>query len=309
MTSVVAAIAGSAAIALPRASPSIPGIIMSRIATRKGCPFAAAPRSRSSAPSASRAWSWRQRIRSSMPAITRWFVALSSTTRIFIPVMSAAAGIGCSVFTCLPSLAVNQNVDPLPVSLSTPTVPPMRAARRCEMERPSPEPPKRRVVDESTCVNGWKSIPSFSLGNADARIADGELQQHALVVLLRNGHLQDDLSALRELHGIADQVGDHLPQAAGVAFHPRGRSRIDHAREFQPLLVRPERQHVVDVLQRAAEVEVQGLQVQLAGIDLREVEDVVDQRQQRLGARPDGVGVLALLVVEASFPAEGWTCR
>ena len=39
MTSVVAAIAGSAAIARPAASPSMPGIIMSRIATRNGLPL------------------------------------------------------------------------------------------------------------------------------------------------------------------------------------------------------------------------------------------------------------------------------
>ena len=40
------------------------------------------------------------------------------------------------------------------------------------------------------------------------------------------------------------------------------------------------------------------LEVDLAGLDLREVEDVVDDRQQRVARRPDRVGVVALLVIE-----------
>ena len=47
-----------------------------------------------------------------------------------------------------------------------------------------------------------------------------------------------------------------------------------------------------------AQVEGLALDVQPPGLDLREVEDVVDDRQQRLAAVADGLGELALLVVE-----------
>ena len=40
------------------------------------------------------------------------------------------------------------------------------------------------------------------------------------------------------------------------------------------------------------------VEVDLAGLDLREVEDVVDDRQQRVARRPDRLGEVALLVVE-----------
>ena len=40
------------------------------------------------------------------------------------------------------------------------------------------------------------------------------------------------------------------------------------------------------------------LELDLAGLDLREVEDVVDDREQGVARRPDGLGVVALLLVE-----------
>ena len=55
------------------------------------------------------------------------------------------------------------------------------------------------------------------------------------------------------------------------------------AGQFQALLLRPQGQRVQRVAQRVAQVEVDLIQVQLAGLDLGEIEDVVDDRQQRVG--------------------------
>ena len=43
---------------------------------------------------------------------------------------------------------------PRPGSLSTPTAPSISVASSRQIDRPSPLPPKRRVVDWSACVNG-----------------------------------------------------------------------------------------------------------------------------------------------------------
>ena len=45
-----------------------------------------------------------------------------------------------------------------------------------------------------------------------------------------------------------------------------------------------------------AQVELDLLEVELAGLDLGEVQDVVDDCQERVRRSPDGLGVLALLV-------------
>ena len=44
-----------------------------------------------------------------------------------------------------------------------------------------------------------------------------------------------------------------------------------------------------------AQLEVDSFQVQLAGLDLGKIQDVVNERQQRFAGAADGLGVLALL--------------
>ncbi len=51
---------------------------------------------------------------------------------------------------------------PLLPSLSRPTSPPIKVASSRQIDRPSPLPPKRRVVELSACVNGWNSVARSS---------------------------------------------------------------------------------------------------------------------------------------------------
>src|SRR5438067_827850 len=59
-----------------------------------------------------------------------------------------SAGAACSV-------RLTVKVDPAPCRLSTVMSPFISCASRRTIERPSPVPPKRRVVEESACANGW----------------------------------------------------------------------------------------------------------------------------------------------------------
>ena len=65
------------------------------------------------------------------------------------------------------------NVDPSPSVVSTSMVPPISSASRRLIARPSPVPPKRRVVDESTCENGWnnRSMRSGGMPMPESRTA------------------------------------------------------------------------------------------------------------------------------------------
>ena len=77
-------------------------------------------------------------------------------------------------------MAVKWNVLPWPGSLSTQIRPPISCTRVDEIVRPSPVPPKRRVVDPSAWLNASKIVACLLGGNADAGVADREVQPHAI---------------------------------------------------------------------------------------------------------------------------------
>ena len=74
--------------------------------------------------------------------------------------------------------------------------------------------------------------------------------------------------------------------------------RRDLAAELEAAVVGAHRERPQRVDQGVAQVEVDGVQLELARLDLGEVEDVVDHRQQRVGRLLDHLQVLALLGVE-----------
>jgi hypothetical protein len=138
---------------------------------------------------------------------------------------------------------------------------------------------------------------------ADARVLHLHEQHDGGVVLrVRGGlgaaHAHDDLARLGEFDRVADEVGEHLAEARGIAAQHERHVHVDLAGELQALLLRGVREQLHDLLDRRAQVEVQLLQLHLAGLDLGEVEDVVDDREQGLAAAPHRIGVLALLARE-----------
>ena len=86
-----------------------------------------------------------------------------------------------------------------------------------------------------------------------------------------------DLAALGELDGVADEVDQHLAQAAGIADAARRarRARREQASSRPFCWARAARSRPA-LLDDVAEVEIDALELELAGLDLGEVEDVVD---------------------------------
>ena len=116
-----------------------------------------------------------------------------------------------------------------------------------------------------------------------------------------DGFVRDDdgdLARLRELDRVADEVDEHLPQSHRVADEGVGDARIDVAQELEALPMGADREEAEGVTDRVTQVELDGIEVQLAGLDLREVEDVVDHGEQRVGGDLDEPEVLGLLVVD-----------
>ncbi len=131
------------------------GIIMSSTATSNGSP---ASTSASASVGSSSAIGSMPHERACRVTISR-FVALSSTTRMRLPASCgspSSSGIGLGTSAAVTGSEMRK-VEPLPCSLSTEIVPPISSTRRLEMARPSPVPPKRRVVDASTWLKEVKS--------------------------------------------------------------------------------------------------------------------------------------------------------
>ncbi len=111
-------------------------------------------------------------------------------------------------------------------------------------------------------------------------------------------------AALGELDGVADQIDEDLPQANRVADHEIRHVRRDVAGQLQILGVGAEAETAHSVRHRVAQLELDGIEVELAGLYFGEVEDVVDDGQQAVGRAFDHLQVIALLDGEGGFEGE-----
>ncbi len=95
----------------------------------------------------------------------------------------------------------------------------------------------------------------------------------------------DDLAALGELHGIADEIHEHLTHAQRIAEQNvlHRRRRADD--ELDALVVGGTGKHARAFLEHLREIDGQLFERDLAGADLREIEQVVHDLQQDLRRR------------------------
>src|ERR1700722_11548780 len=122
------------------------------------------------------------------------------------------------------------------------------------------------------------------MGHADAGVTDRNLELYVVGgVIADESRAQVDLTVRGELDRIAEEVEKNLPQPTRITFQRGGQCRVDVTRELQVALLSTGGEQQSGFLDNGAKVECHGLHVELAGLDLREVEDVVDDRQQCLG--------------------------
>ena len=104
-----------------------------------------------------------------------------------------------------------------------------------------------------------------------------------------------------ELVRIAHEVVEHLPQAGRVAAQHRDLARDPVADEGVALCGRARREQVDHFARHVVRLEVDALERQLAGLDLREVEHVVEHGQQRVRRVVQHRQKMALLLGEIGF--------
>ena len=171
-----------------------------------------------------------------------------------------------------------------PSSDSTQIVPPCISTMRLAIDRPSPVPPFFLVVELSACWNSSK-ILAWS-----ASEMPGPVSRTATVnAPLAADALDRDLARVGELDRVADEVEQDLGEAALVAArHAAGSAAIPtfNARFFCAASGSTARQHGVhDLLDRV----VGERKRELPGLDLGQVEHVVDQPEQVLAVALDAL--------------------
>ena len=141
-------------------------------------------------------------------------------------------------------------------------------------------------------------------GDPQAGVADLEADQRDLVADLDPLHLDNDLSIFRELDGVPGEIDQDLSQPSGVSPRHHRNLRADRADQLQPLGMGPLRHQAGHVLDRIPQIELDAFNIQPPRFDLREVEDVIDDREQGLGGPRGGADEFELLLGERRIAEE-----
>ncbi len=128
--------------------------------------------------------------------------------------------------------------------------------------------------------------------NADASVDDGDGDLRPAVGRGGRGDGADEhFTALGELHGVAEQVEQGLAQPTLVAAHRGGEVGRVVADNFEVLVAGRLGGHLDHRFEELVQVEVGLGEADLPGLDLGEVEDVVDDREQGPAGAADRLGV------------------
>ena len=215
-------------------------------------------------------------------------VRLSSTTRIAPPRDRARdRAARASARRACEASDVKWKVLPAPDLALDPQPPPISSTRRDEIVRPRPVPPYLRVVDPSACAKASKMTAACPSGcpMPVSRTWKCELEPSSTPRASQTSTRTNTSPLLGELDRVAHQV-DAGSGAAAARRRRRlcGTPRRDPVGQLQPLLVRAQRQRLDGVGHDVARARTRRCSSsQLPGLDLREVEDVVDDHQQRVG--------------------------
>ena len=131
--------------------------------------------------------------------------------------------------------------------------------------------------------------------HADPGVSHREAQPHGGF----SGHAHFDLDnhfpPLGELEGIAHQIDQHLLQPQGVAAQPPQRRRRRRDRELEALGLGGRPQQALEPGQQRRQGKGARFEAQLAGFDLGQVEDVVENGEQRLPGALDAADHVGLI--------------
>ncbi len=260
-----------------------------------GCLRAAAWSSSVNASCAPLASVGRMRQWASVSSSTRRLVSLSSTTSTRSPRTRAPSGRArCFGAAAVPKRTSKWKRLPRPGALSTWSRPPIAATRRAAIESPRPVPPNSRVVEGSTCSNASKIRCCLSCGMPMPVSATAKRSVASSGAPASASTSTSTSPRFVNLIALPTRLTITCLSARGVARHERRHAGRDARDELEALLVRAHPERAQRVAHQLPHFEWRRGQLELAGLDAREVEQVADQAEQRLGRLLERAHVLAL---------------
>jgi hypothetical protein len=133
-------------------------------------------------------------------------------------------------------------------------------------------------------VNSWNSFACCSAVRPDAGIRDRKLAPVASVRHL--AHPQRGLALFRELAGIAQQIEQYLLEPHGVGGE-RTQVLLRFDDEAVLVLLGELSRRADDFIDEPSQINRLGIELELAGFDLREVQYLVDEAEE-VGKADDG---------------------
>ena len=129
--------------------------------------------------------------------------------------------------------------------------------------------------------------------NPDTGILYTDLQEDRVLFLrvFLKAYREGDHTLLRVFHGIRKEIGHRLFHTDLIAAQIVRDSAVDMERQRQPLLLRTGLYHVHQIIQYGRNLIVHRDDIEFPGLHLGEIEDIVDQAQERITRGPDMPGV------------------
>ena len=159
------------------------------------------------------------------------------------------------------------------------------------MARPRPVPPCRRVGGGVALLEGTKQKRQRLGRNPHAGVADQKLDLVNTSLAGNGGDFEADLALVGEFDGVTDEVDEDLPDAGGVTEKRGGNVGADEGNEIDFVPLRGEGEKVHHLVDAGVEGKGLFLQRELAGLNLGEVEDLVDETEQGISALADGFDI------------------
>ena len=177
-----------------------------------------------------------------------------------------------------------------------------RGATRCS----NPDRCRRyfRVVEPSACLNASNTRACWILGDADTGVLNREVNRHARSpATAREPDVHGDLPACVNFRALPRRLTMIWRQPVHIAHEPARARLVRRCTPAPALFVCPYRERFHRVGDGFAQIELDRVEIDLSRFNLREIKDVVDDRQQAVRGRLRQSG--GTLAAPAAGPCRG----
>ena len=130
--------------------------------------------------------------------------------------------------------------------------------------------------------------------NTDTCIAHLKSQFCLFLAHLDQVNIDIYIPSFCKFDGIAHQIDDDLSQANGIAYQVVGNLWRNPVGQLKPLLTRPNSQRLQRIAKRISQRERNAFQFELASLYLGQIENIVEQYEQRICRIISEIGVFLL---------------